>query len=206
MGNNKHLSMKSVFSSLCIFLALLATSAEATAAARTKIILTQDVTFKGVTLAQWTGDLKECYKAGYMNANGFVNVETAQLVTGITYTTTSVAATPENVKVTFVSTQLPTFAGTAVTVASTATAAEIKTGIEAIKTAAGNADTPFWQAVETPAAATDITAALAVKSTPAAAAAAANATANATSSASCTGQLSLIALSIPVVAMVISKM
>merc|ERR1712166_1086930 len=199
MGNNKHLSMKSVFSSLCIFLALLATSAEATA--RTKIILTQDVTFTDVTLAQWTGELKECYKAGYMKANGYLNLAAGTLATGITESTTSVAATPANVKVTFVVTQLPTFAGTAVTVASTATAAEIKTGIEEIKTAGAPAK---YTTVPTPATAAKITAALAVKSTPAAAAAA-NATANATSSASCTGQLSLIALSIPVVAMVISK-
>merc|ERR1712166_935422 len=199
MGNNKHLSMKSVFSSLCIFLALLATSAEATA--RTKIILTQDVTFTGVTLAQWTGELKECYKAGYMHANGLVNLQTSALYTGITYSTTSVDATAGNVKVTFVVTQLPTFAGTAVTVASIATAAEIKTGIEEVKTAGGTANPTRFTTVTTPALATDITAALAVKSTPAAAAAAANATANATSSASCTGQLSLIALSIPVVAM-----
>merc|ERR1712166_12971 len=104
-----------------------------------------------------------------------------------------------NVKVTFVVTQLPTFAGTAVTVASIATAAEIKTGIEEVKTAGGTANPTRFTTVTTPALATDITAALAVKSTPAAAAAAANATANATSSASCTGQLSLIALSIPVV-------
>merc|ERR1740117_2433568 len=196
--------MKSVFSSLCIFLALLATSAEATA--RTKIILTQDVTFTGVTLAQWTGELKECYKAGYMHANSLVNLQTSALYTGITYSTTSVDATAGNVKVTFVVTQLPTFAGTAVTVASIATAAEIKTGIEEVKTAGGTANPTRFTTVTTPALATDITAALAVKSTPAAAAAAANATANATSSASCTGQLSLIALSIPVVAMVISKM
>merc|ERR1712166_470327 len=163
MGTIKHLSMKSVFSSLCIFFALLATAAEAVA--RTPVTLNQVVTFKAVTKALWTGNLKKTFELGYLKANGYSN--NTALVTGITYTSTAVAAADAaNVKVTFVVTQGATFAGTAVTVNTTANAGQIRTAIGQVKAAT---------------------------------------TAAPASSASGVVQFSQIALSIPAVAMVISK-
>merc|ERR1712166_1065628 len=69
-------------SSLCIFLALLATAAEA--ATRTPVTLNQVVTFKDVTKAKWTANLKKTFELGYLKANGY-STDTA-LITGITYT------------------------------------------------------------------------------------------------------------------------
>merc|ERR1712195_435285 len=195
MGTIKHLSMKSVFSSLCIFLALLATAADAQA--RTPVTLNQDVTFKGTTKTLWTGNLKKMFEFGYLKANGY-STDTA-LKTGITYTTTAVEAAeaaeapPANVKVTFVVTQGATFEGDAVTVTTTATAAQIRTAIDAVK-AATPAD---YGDVDAPGADTDVVVGDATIATPAD---------DGASSASGTRQFSQIALSIPVVAMVISKM
>merc|ERR1712195_226461 len=168
MGTIKHLSMKSVFSSLCIFLALLATAAEA--ATRTPVTLNQVVTFKDVTKAKWTANLKKTFELGYLKANGY-STDTA-LITGITYTSTA-AADAANVKVTFVVTQGATFEGDAVTVTSTATASQIRTAIGQVK--AATADYNDDATVIVPAADTGVV------------------------------QFSQIALSIPVVAMVISK-
>merc|ERR1740133_71299 len=191
--------MKSVFSSLCIFLALLATAAEAVTA-RTAITLTQDVTFIGVTEAQWTGDLKLAYERGYYSANGYNNNDDTALATGITATTTAVdAADPANVKVTFVVIQGTTFAGEAVTVttlATSSTADRLVTAITAVKNAGAAADPVVFAGLRLPTAA-QITVVPATKSTPAD---------DGASSASGTRQFSQIALSIPVVAMVISKM
>merc|ERR1712195_136652 len=184
----KHLSMKSVFSSLCIFFALLATAAEAVA--RTPVTLNQVVTFKAVTKALWTGNLKKTFELGYLKANGYSN--NTALVTGITYTSTAVAAADAaNVKVAFVVTQGATFAGTAVTVNTTANAGQIRTAIGQVKAA-----TSAYSAVTVPGADTDIVPLTATVAVPTAAPA---------SSASGVVQFSQIALSIPAVAMVISN-
>merc|ERR1712195_56744 len=191
MGTIKHLSMKSVFSSLCIFLALLATAAEA--ATRTPVTLNQVVTFKDVTKAKWTANLKKTFELGYLKANGY-STDTA-LITGITYTSTAVAAADAaNVKVTFVVTQGATFEGTAVTVTSTATASQIRTAIGQVKAATAEYNTD--PTVIEPVADTDVVPLTATVAVP---------TAAPTSSASGVVQFSQIALSIPVVAMVISK-
>merc|ERR1740133_726806 len=136
--------MKSVFSSLCIFLALLATAAEA--ATRTPVTLNQVV-----TKAKWTANLKKTFELGYLKANGY-STDTA-LITGITYTSTA-AADAANVKVTFVVTQGATFEGDAVTVTSTATASQIRTAIGQVK--AATADYNDDATVIVPAADTDV--------------------------------------------------
>merc|ERR1712166_734738 len=163
MGTNKHLSMKSVFSSLCIFLALLAT---ASATSRTgTVILTQDVTFTGTTNAQYAESnsaTKSVIDIGYAFANGITTgtgVNRA-LMTGVTLDTSSVAVST-NGKAGGYSMTVPT----------------------AAQTSPGTV----------------------VSSTPAPTAAPTANTTNGTSSASGIVQFSQIALSIPVVAMVISK-
>merc|ERR1711935_286193 len=203
MGTNKHLSMKSVFSSLCIFLALLAT---ASATSRTgTVVLTQDVTFTGTTNAQYTESnsaTKSVIDIGYAFANGITTgtgVNRA-LSTGVILDTSSVAVST-NVKVTFVMTIKPTFTGTMRTTSNSAIDSALVTAMTDVKTN-GKANGGYSMTVPT---ATQITPGTVVSSTPAPTAAPTANTTNATSSASGIVQFSQIALSIPVVAMVISK-
>merc|ERR1711935_49239 len=200
MGTNKHLSMESVFSSLCIFLALLSTAS----AAGTSII-TQTVNYATLTKALYTGDAEKVIAGGYLQANGWAKGSTTDnkvnLETGISYT-----ATVTDGKVKFVVTQGPTFKGTVKTAKADqlATVSTLKSNMKDWKAANSNPNTSVYvegcgntcgtievQQVNA-----------AVASTPAPTAAPG---ANSTSSASGGVQFSQIALSIPVVAMVISK-
>merc|ERR1711935_498828 len=174
MGTNKHLPMKSVFSSLCIFLALLSTAS----AAGTSVI-TQKVTYTGLTTATYTGDVKKLIDGGYLWANGWVKTTTTDRVvqpaTGITFTATAAAK------------------------------AAIVTAMDSWSTKNNLPRTAFSESGTLGAAgssaATLFVTTVAAATTPAPTAA----PANATSSASGGVQFSQIALSIPVVAMVISK-
>merc|ERR1712195_40341 len=197
MGNNKHLSMKSVFSSLCIFLALLAT-----ASASTKGILTQGVTFTGVTKASYTGDLKKMFEYGYAQANQITTGAGATLALKPGIELTSSASGTTDAAVTFIVPAAYTFIGTFLTPVNAASKAALATAYTTVKT--GNA--ALYGAITAPTEA-NMNRAEAVASTPVPTAAptTANST-NGTSSASGIGQFSRIALSIPVVAMVISKM
>merc|ERR1712166_1679326 len=195
MGTNKHLPMKSVFSSLCIFLALLSTDS----AAGTSVI-TQKVTYTGLTTATYTGDVKKLIDGGYLWANGWVKTTTTDRVvqpaTGITFT-----ATASGTVVTFGS----TFTGTKKTIATAAAKAAIVTAMDSWSTKNNLPRTAFSESGTLGAAgysaATLFVTTVAAATTPAPTAA----PANATSSASGGVQFSQIALSIPVVAMVISK-
>merc|ERR1711935_20629 len=202
MGTNKHLSMKSVFSSLCIFLALLAT---ASATSRTgTVVLTQDVTFTGTTNAQYTESnsaTKSVIDIGYAFANGITTGTgvNCALSTGVDLDTSSVAV-GNNVKVTFVMTIKPTFTGTMRTTSNSAIDSALVTAMSDVKT---NGKAGGYSMTVPTAAQTDP--GTVVSSTPAPTAAPTANTTNGTSSASGIVQFSQIALSIPVVAMVISK-
>merc|ERR1711957_972994 len=73
MGTNKHLAMKSVFFSLCIFLGLLSFAAGTS-------VLTQKVTYTGLTTAKYTGNEKKIIEGGYLWANGWVKTTTTDKV------------------------------------------------------------------------------------------------------------------------------
>merc|ERR1711935_68861 len=204
MGTNKHLSMESVFSSLCIFLALLSTAS----AAGTSII-TQTVNYATLTKALYTGDAEKVIAGGYLSANVWAKTSTkdnkVNLETGISYT-----ATVTDGKVKFVVTQGSTFKGTVKTAKADqlASVSKLKTTMRDWKADNSNPNTSVYVEGCTEGVGgncgtikvTQVNAAVA--STPAPTAAPG---ANATSSASGGVQFSQIALSIPVVAMAISK-
>merc|ERR1711957_1091020 len=176
MGNNKHLSMKFVFSSLCIFLALFCIIPRTSAAGPFTYSL--QVTFSNLADAAAfnVGDTNSMYPLGIATQlAGFTMDKAApaghkDAATGMKGRVAAQGASPK---------------------ITAPTAANIVVG------AAGTTDVMAQCATRDAAAA----AAAAAAATPAA-----NATANATGSASCTGQFSLVAFFIPVVAMVISKM
>merc|ERR1712153_97561 len=191
MGTNKHLAMKSVFFSLCIFLGLLSFAAGTS-------VLTQKVTYTGLTTAKYTANEKKIIEGGYLWANGWVKTTTTDKVvqpaTGITATSSAVGTV-----VTFVVTQGSTFVGTKKTVTTTANKAATIAGQESWGNKNGvNSDGRCSGVGCTPAI---VVTPVALPTTAAPTAA----PANATSSASGGVQFSQIALSIPVVAMVISK-
>merc|ERR1712166_1699967 len=125
MGTNKHLAMKSVFSALCIFLALLSTASAAGTS-----VLTQKVTITGLTTAAFTGKEKKLIIGGYLYANLWVDRTTSDGVvkplTGITYT-----ATASGTVVTFVVTQGSTFTGTKKTILTLAAKSAVSSGFSA---------------------------------------------------------------------------
>merc|ERR1711935_323450 len=192
MGTNKHLAMKSVSSALCIFLALLSTASAAGTS-----VLTQKVTISGLTTAKFTGKDKKLIEGGYLYANLWVDRTTTDGVvkplTGITYTATASATV-----VTFVVTQGSTFTGTKKTIATLASKSAVGTGVASWGALQGN--TLDGNSFAANPATMDVSAVAAGTT-----AAPTAAPANATSSASGGVQFSQIALSIPVVAMVISK-
>merc|ERR1740117_2577448 len=180
--------MKSVFSALCIFLALLSTASAAGTS-----VLTQKVTITGLTTAAFTGKEKKLIIGGYLYANLWVDRTTSDGVvkplTGITYTATASAS---------VVTQGSTFTGTKKTILTLAAKTAVSAGMTAWATANSIGNNAFNPA-SGPATMTLASVAAGTTAAPTAA------PANATSSASGGVQFSQIALSIPVVAMVISK-
>merc|ERR1740130_1609479 len=169
------------------------------------ITLTQKVTFKKIEKKAYTGDVMAQYNIGFVLAysnKGFtVGDDKSKLVTKIdgkqvvnTAVTVSSTAARRSVDVTFAL----KFKGSSKDSAGEGLATPTNTElVAAIKTAI--TDNKKGGTIPS---ADDVTVAKPVDK----AAKAATPKANGTSSASCTGQFSLAALSIPVVAMVISKM
>merc|ERR1711935_677431 len=219
MGNNKHLSMKFVFSSLCIFLALFCIIPRTSAAGPFTYSLT--VTFSNLADAAAfnAGDTNSMYPLGMgTQLAGFTMDKAAPAPAGQKDPAAGLKGccfpnARRGLTVTCTMKADATFAGTQPTPAEKPTAAQIATGIAAVIAAQGASPkitAPTAANIVVGAAGTtDVLAQCTTRDAAAAAAAAtpaANATANATGSASCTGQFSLVALFIPVVAMVISKM
>merc|ERR1711871_1865313 len=95
--------------------------------------ITQDVTFSGLTAAQWNGGLKTAGEIGYAKVQGWTTGTGANLAIATGYTVTSAAARRATT-VTFTSTLRAS--ATAVTTATTAvTAANLNTEMTAVNTA-----------------------------------------------------------------------
>merc|ERR1740133_396494 len=212
--------MKFVFSSLCIFLALFCIIPRTSAAGPFTYSL--QVTFSNLADAAAfnAGDTNSMYPLGIATQlAGFTMDKAAPAGQKDAATGLKGCCFPNarrGLTVTCTMKADATFAGAEPTAAEKPTAAQIATGITARVAAQGASPkitAPTAANIVVGAAGTtDVMAQCATREAAAAAAAAAaatpaaNATVNATGSASCTGQFSLVAFFIPVVAMVISKM
>jgi len=182
------------------------------AAPVTVVTLTQVVTFANLTIDDYVGVVQSTYELGYANANNLTTT-TNGVIGYTTGVNVSSSAARRSVSVTFVVTIADSFAGPIPTVSTTAVVdgAAIATGIQAVVTA--NDVNGSLSTVNVPTG-TDVlpaaaTVALAPTSAPTVTPSSNTPSSNGTtviSSAPGIGHFSHIVLSIPVVAMVISKM